>query len=218
MTVSSSPFGTITGIRGSSVGASFASLSGARNERILGVATSGHQRGALMRPAVLSRIAAIAGIFLLSASFSACDRHAIGANGPSAISFFGAPSSFIGTAVQPSVLSFERLSVFSCPLIPPFTTSLALSVTSPVNTDISLSEVSFQFVGVDGASGVPLQFFGNDLVGLFGSTVILGGTSRVFGFTPRFGCSIVSPRSLVMRAVFVDGFGSHPSTLSVPFN
>ncbi len=171
-----------------------------------------------MRPAVFSRIAAIAGMFLLSVSVNACDRPAIGPNGPSAISFFGAPSSFIGTTVQPSVLSFERLTDFACPLLPPFTTSLALSVTSPASTNISLSEVSFQFVGIDGSAGVPLRFVGNDLVGLFGSTVILGGTSRVFGFTPRSGCTIGLPRSLVMRTVFVDSFGTHPSTLNVPFN
>ena len=172
-----------------------------------------------MRPAVLSRIAALAGMFLLSVSFNACDRPAIGPNGPSAISFFGAPSSFIGTTVQPSVLSFERLSVFACPGFPPLSTSLALSVTSPASTDISLNEVSLQFLGVDGVGGVPLQFLGSDLVGLFGSTVIRGGTSRVFGFTPRFGCGFVGlPRSLVMRTVFVDSFGSHPSTLTVPFH
>jgi hypothetical protein len=171
-----------------------------------------------MKPAVLSRIAAIAGMFLLSVSFIACDRPAIGPNGPSAISFFGAPSSFVGASVQPSVLSFERLSVSSCPLLPPFTTSLALSVTSPANTNVSLSAVSFQVVGVDGVGGSPLQFASTDLIGLFGSTVILGGTSRAFGFTPAFGCGISLPQSLVIRAVFVDSLGSHPSTLNVPFN
>jgi hypothetical protein len=171
-----------------------------------------------MKPSVLSRIAAITGLFVLSVSFNACDRPAIGPNGPSAISFFGAPSSLIGTTVHPSVLSFERLSVVSCPAFPPFTTSLALSVTSPANTDVSLSQVSLQFVGIDGSAGAPLQFLGSDLIGLFGNTVILGGTSRVFGFTPAFGCGISVPQSLVIRTVFVDSFGSHPATLNVPFN
>jgi hypothetical protein len=170
-----------------------------------------------MKSAVRSRIAAIAGLFVLLVSFNACDRPAIGPNGASAISFFGAPSSFNGPSVQPSVLSFERLSAFSCPLLPPFTTSLALSVTSPANTDVSLSQVSFQFLGVDGSAGVPLQFASTDLIGLFGSTVILGGTSRVFGFTPAFGCGISLPGSLAIRTVFVDSFGSHPGTLNVPF-
>jgi hypothetical protein len=167
-----------------------------------------------MRPAVLSRIAAIG---LLSVSGYACDRPAVGPNGPSAISFFGASSAFIGTTIQPQVLGFQRASVFACPGIPPLTTTLQLSVTSPTARDVSLTEVRFQFIDAAGIESVPLEFLQNDLVGLFGSTVIRGGTSRGFGFTPRFGCAIGLPRSLVMRTVFVDSFGAHPSALTVPF-
>jgi hypothetical protein len=157
-------------------------------------------------------------MLLLSVSCYACDRPAVGPNGPSAITFFGAPSSFIGTTVFPQVLGFERASVFACPGLPPLTTTLQLSVMSPSTRDVTLSEVSFRFVDVAGFESVPLEFFRNDLVRLFGSTVIAGGTSRVFGFTPRFGCTIGLPRSLVMRTVFVDSFGAHPSALTVPFN
>jgi hypothetical protein len=168
-----------------------------------------------MRLAVLSPIAAIV---LVSASFNACDRPVTGPNGPSSISFSGAPSSLIGTTIQPQVLGVQRGSVFACPEFPPLTTRLQLSVTSPGTGDVSLGGISFQFIDIDGVESVPLEFFRDDLVALFGSTVIRGGTTRDFDFAPRFGCAIGQPRSLVMRPVFVDGLGSHPSTLMVPFN
>jgi hypothetical protein len=129
-----------------------------------------------------------------------------------------APSTVISATIVPTTLSFHILPIFGgCPSASPFSSNFGLFIDQRGGADLSLHQVGFQFVDFSGF-GSPVTFLRHDLVTLFGSTLVAGGTSRTFGFQPHFGCGFVSaPHSMAAHLVLLDRIGTrHERRLTVP--
>jgi hypothetical protein len=126
------------------------------------------------------------------------------------------PNGFnISPALVPSTIPFHILPVFGCPSASPFETSFSLVIDQRDGIDVFLHEVGFRFVDGSGFDS-PLTLGHRDLATLFGSTLVVAGTSRTFPFQPRFGCGLSStPASMVMRLLLLDRNGRpHERTLT----
>jgi hypothetical protein len=126
------------------------------------------------------------------------------------------PNGFnITPMLVPPTIPFHILPVFGCPSTSPFATNFSLVIDQRDGIDVFLHEVGFRFV--DGAGfDSPLILGQSDLATLFGSTLVVAGTSRTFPFQPRFGCGLNStPRSMILRLLVLDRLGrSHERTLT----
>lgn len=118
-------------------------------------------------------------------------------------------------AVVPSQIPFHVLPVFGCPSASPFETSFSLVIDQRDGIDVFVHEVGFRFIDSSGFDS-PLILGQRDLATLFGSTLVVGGTSRTFPFQPRFGCGLSStPRLMIMQLHMFDRHGrSHERTLT----
>jgi hypothetical protein len=121
----------------------------------------------------------------------------------------------ISPMLVPSTIPFHILPVFGCPSASPFMTSFSLVIDQRDGIDVFVHEVGFRFV--DGAGfDSPLTLGHGDLATLFGSTLVVAGTSRTFAFQPRFGCGLSStPHVMVLRLLLHDRNGRpHERTLT----
>lgn len=118
---------------------------------------------------------------------------------------FAAPT--VNTLVIPATtLPFQILPVLGCPFAPPFASRFSLLV-DPIDVDVTMTEVSVQFVDTVGIVS-PVSFNQNDLTVLFGSTHVAAGIQRTFPFQTNFGCNFQTvPHVLRGRAVFVNPNG-----------
>jgi hypothetical protein len=155
-----------------------------------------------------------------STATAACDRENRGSfdaafTGPSP---FGPPAPFVGAQVRPNTVAFTAVQSFSCPLIPPFTTSFAVLVDQRGEPDLFMDAAAFRFIDGSGRSS-PLQLDRRDLTRMFGTTTVPSGTRRTFDFHPQFGCGFSTvPSALVIDVFFLDGNGArHLRTLNAAF-
>jgi hypothetical protein len=135
---------------------------------------------------------------------------------PSNVSSPPPPNGFnISPALMPPTIPFHILPVFGCPSASPFETRFSLVIDQRDGIDVSMHEVDFRFIDGSGFES-PLILGERDLAALFGSTLVVGGTSRTFPFQPRFGCGLSStPRLMVMRLLLFDRHGrSHERMLT----
>ena len=126
------------------------------------------------------------------------------------------PNGFnITPILEPPTIPFHILPVFGCPSTSPFVTNFSLVIDQRGGVDVFVHEVGLRFV--DGAGFDSPLFLGQgDLATLFGSTLVVGGTSRTFPFQPRFGCGLSStPRLMFLRLLLRDQHGrTHEHTLT----
>jgi hypothetical protein len=126
------------------------------------------------------------------------------------------PNGFnISPMLVPPTIPFHILPVFGCPLTSPFLTNFSLVIDQRESIDVFVHEIGFRFV--DGAGfDSPLILGQSDLATLFGSTLVVAGTSRTFPFQPRFGCGLSStPRLMILRLLLRDRHGRpHERTLT----
>jgi len=96
-----------------------------------------------------------------------------------------------------------------CPVTPPFTTTMNVIV-GPVPQTVSVNSMAFSFSDAAGASS---QFTlpPSGLIGIFGSTTIVAGTTRTFTVHPQFGCGSGVPQLVNVQIFFLDT-GGRPST------
>ena len=138
-----------------------------------------------------------------------------GISGPSGISTTQPSGVFnISPMLVPSAIPFHTLPVSGCPSLSPFGTSFSLILDQRAGVDVFLHEVGFNFF--DGAGfNSPLIFRRSDLATRFGSTLVVGGTSREFAFQPRFGCGLsATPELMILRLLLLDQNGrTHERTL-----
>jgi hypothetical protein len=145
--------------------------------------------------------------FILPFVFVGCDddgmRATIGVS-----SLTTAPSTVIGATIVPTTLSFHILPIFGgCPSASPFSSNFGLFIDQRGGADLILHQAGFRFVDFSGFNS-PVTFLHHDLVTLFGSTLVVGGTSRTFPFRPHFGCGFVSaPHSMAAHLVLLDRSG-----------
>ena len=138
-----------------------------------------------------------------------------GIAGPSEVSTTQPSGVFsISPMLVPSAIPFHTLPVSGCPSLSPFVTSFSLILDQRAGIDVFLHEVGFSFF--DGAGfNSPLIFRRSDLATRFGSTLVIGGTSREFAFQPRFGCGLsATPELMILRMLLLDQNGrTHERTL-----
>jgi len=126
------------------------------------------------------------------------------------------PNGFnISPMLVPPMIPFHILPVFGCPLTSPFATNFSLVIDQRDGIDVFVHEVGFRFVDGTGFDS-PLILGQSDLATLFGTTLVVAGTSRTFPFQPRFGCGLSStPRLMIMRLLLLDRLGRrHERTLT----
>lgn len=171
-------------------------------------------------PARLRRIGNVI-VLIVPVALASCDSQPTMLSGsaitrPSNATSPQPPNGFnISPALVPPTIPFHILPVFGCPSSSPFETSFSLVIDQRDGIDVFVHEVGFRFI--DGAGfDSPLMLGQRDLAALFGSTLVVGGTSRTFPFQPRFGCGLSStPRLMVMRLLLFDRHGrSHERTLT----
>src|SRR5262249_15835865 len=117
------------------------------------------------------------------------------------------PSTVVVVQIQPTPLVTQSIPIFGCPLIPPLTTDFRL-VVPPPEVSLRLDSVTVHLIDGPGVGASPLPFPRPDLVLLFGSPVILAGTSRTFPFTIQFGCFPLAPVLLSADVVLVTSTGA----------
>jgi hypothetical protein len=123
----------------------------------------------------------------------------------------------ISPMLVPSTIPFHILPVFGCPATSPFMTSFSLVIDQRAGIDVFVHEVDFRFIDIDGVGfDSPFTLGQGDLAALFGSTLVVAGTSRAFAFQPRFGCGLSStPHLMVLRLLLHDRNGRpHERTLT----
>jgi hypothetical protein len=118
--------------------------------------------------------------------------------------------------ISPQALIPLPVTSFGCPFVQPFTTEFDLIVDGRGSGDVFVNQVAFRFV--DGTSfGSSLLFSAGDLRARFGQTTVLAGSTRLFRFTPQFGCGSFRPRSLLTDIVLIDRLGARQQmSLSAP--
>ena len=163
------------------------------------------------------RIHRPAGVLIVSLGllFAACDELKLGGTATLAPSPFGPPAPFAGASLHPATIGFTSVPAFRCPSIEPFFSTFSLFVDRRSSSDIFMDHVVFEFV--DGAGRrSPLQLTRGELTSMFGTTLVAGGATRTFHFSPRFGCGFSSlPTLLVVDLSFLNRSGSrHRSTLT----
>jgi hypothetical protein len=160
-------------------------------------------------------------VLIMPLAFAACDSQPamfVGSaiTSPSKVPITQPSNVFnISPMLVPSTIPFHTLPVFGCPSASPFATSFSLIIDQRDGHDVFVHEVGFRFVDTSGFDS-PLIFRQSELATLFGSTLIVAGTSRTFSFQPRFGCGLSStPRLMVTRLLLLDRNGrTHERTLT----
>ena len=149
----------------------------------------------------------VAILAMLSLSLTACDDIKLEGDALVTPSSVGFVTPAVDTFLIPATtLPFQVMPVLGCPSYPPFTSHFSLIV-NPVNVDLTMTDVGFQFVDTFGIVS-RLNFGPNDLSVLFGSTTVIAGVARTFLFTPNFGCGFqATPHLLRGRAVFLNPHG-----------
>ncbi|HZP48544.1 MAG TPA: hypothetical protein VFB07_08420 [Vicinamibacterales bacterium] len=108
--------------------------------------------------------------------------------------------------IQPGTVSVTPIAGSACPGVPPFTSSLTLSLQSQSPVPMRVDQVTFTFLDGSNVSSHPITFPNGQLVPA-GSTVSLP-------FSPRFGCDIARPQFVVADVLLMDGRGA-AQTVSV---
>jgi hypothetical protein len=156
-------------------------------------------------------------IVSLAVLVAACDSKSSTPNRSAftAPSPFGGPAPFVGASLASDTIGFTSVTTFGCPWIAPFTTSFSVLVDQRSRSDIFMDRASLRFVDGSGLPS-PLELTRADLTGMFGTTLVPGGTTRRFEFEPDFGCGFVSvPTSLFVELLFLDRNGArHNSRLT----
>jgi hypothetical protein len=119
-----------------------------------------------------------------------------------------------GLSIEPTPISFIAPSGVPCPLQGfPFVPSFHLLVTSGIE-DMTLNSVTIHMIDGSNVGGPSIVIPQPELAARFGSTVIVGGTTRDFALRPDFGCITSVPTALRSSALLVDRRGV-PQTIVV---
>jgi hypothetical protein len=102
--------------------------------------------------------------------------------------------------IQPGTVIVTPSSSFSCPLLPPFTTSFSLFLQSLVAVPMTVDEVTFHFLDGSNVSSHPITFPNGRLVP--------AGASVTLPFSLRFGCDIGRPLFVFAEVKLVDPQGA----------
>ena len=124
------------------------------------------------------------------------------------------PSSFVafGTTtsvaqIQPSFLTAQPLPTFGCPLVPPFTSQFQIVIVQP-RVDVTVNQVTIQFINGTNLGGTPIPFPQPNLTQMFGHTLVRARTTRSFAFAQGFGCFPSSPKRMTAQVVLADTNGA----------
>jgi hypothetical protein len=160
------------------------------------------------------RTANILPVFMLASTLGLVTAACGGQEGIFTGGGVSAPSAAFTTTLVPSVIPLQPLPLPSCPLRAPFASQFSL-VIAPGSADLFLHEIGFQFADRFG-HGSFLFFSNSDLTTRFGSTLIVGGSNRVFPFQTRFGCGLSRAPESVAISLFLRDHrgGTHRRTLS----
>ena len=148
---------------------------------------------------------------------AACDSDIRMRASGAAPSPFGPSAAFAGASL-PATIDFRTVSVFNCPTIAPFFSTVSLFIDRRGADDIFVDRLIFQFVDRAGRRSQQ-QLTRTDLAAMFGTTLVRGGQTRTFDFTPTFGCGFISVPSLLMIDLSILNRGGvrRGSTLSAAF-
>jgi hypothetical protein len=133
---------------------------------------------------------------------SACDNN----NGVGRVST--APTAAAFVIVSPSLINLTALGGFNCPG-QGFSPSFNLIVTASGSSQ-SMSAATFTLIDGTTLGGPSITIPSPQLRSQFGSTVIVGGTSRTFAMNPIFSCPgipVVTPHSMRATVVLTDTQG-----------
>ena len=128
------------------------------------------------------------------------------------------PSAPFAGASLPATIDFRAVSVFNCPSIAPFFSTVSLFIDRRGADDIFVDQLIFQFVDRSGRRSQQ-QLTRTDLATKFGTTLVRSGQTRTFDFTPTFGCGFISVPSLLVIDLSILNRGGvrRGSTLSAAF-
>jgi hypothetical protein len=114
----------------------------------------------------------------------------------------------VGATLTPTTLPLVTLPLAGagCPAVQPYSTDFNLVINAQTGP-LALNQVVFQFVNGASVSGSPVAMSPADLESMFGTTTILPGQTRSFGFQPQFGCGLTLPQTMVLTAFVGDGHG-----------
>ena len=154
-------------------------------------------------------------VWAFAVACAACDvpdRAAITV-GPSSL----VPSPPFNATLFPTPIPFIFLPQSRCPTTPPFTSDFQVVVDQRSSFDVLLQEVNVVFFDAVGLSS-SVVFTDNDLVLLFGPTLVPAGVIRTFNFHAQFGCGLTAlPRRLTLHSTIKDRTGTrHHLTLNAP--
>ena len=136
----------------------------------------------------------------------ACDNN----NGVGRISTAPTVAAFV--IVSPSLINLTALGGFNCPG-QGFSPSFNLIVTAN-GSSRSMSAATFTLIDGTTVGGPSVTVPSSQLSSQFGSTVIVGGTSRSFAMQPIFSCPgipIVTPQAMRATVVLADAQGREES-------
>src|SRR5262245_32268193 len=125
-----------------------------------------------------------------------------------------------GLSLEPTPISFIAPRTFiapsgvPCPLMGfPFNPSFHLVVTAGIQ-DVTLNSVTIHMIDGSNLGGPSVTIPQPELAARFGSTLIVGGTTRDFALHPDFGCIASVPTALRTSALLFDPRGV-PQTIVV---
>jgi len=158
---------------------------------------------------LLRRVAITAALAGALVTLAACNDSP---GGPRTSQLVSSPTASLAVRVAPIELQLAPAPLASCPMTQPFMTHFDLTI-GPPSTDIFLDNVVLQFDSGTTVAAVTRP----DLEGLFGSTQVVVGTTRVFSLTPTLGCGFPSTQgSLVIVVTTIDTAGlKHQSSTRV---
>jgi hypothetical protein len=102
--------------------------------------------------------------------------------------------------IQPGTVTVTPSTGFSCPAVPPFTTSFTLFLQSLFAVSMRVDEVTFHFLDGSNVSSHPITFPNGQLVP--------AGASLTLPFSLRFGCDIGRPLFVFAEIRLVDRQGA----------
>jgi len=158
----------------------------------------------------------LGGVVAAAVAIAACDstntRIAVGASvlQPSSVVAFSSTSV---VAIQPQFLGHQLVPTFGCPLVPPFTTQFQIVIVQP-NVDVTVNQVTIQFINGTNLGGTPIPFPQPNLTQMFGHTLVHAHTTRAFPFAQGFGCFPSSPKRMDVQVVLADANGATQQTMA----
>jgi hypothetical protein len=162
-----------------------------------------------------ARVARFASLVVAAAAVAACDagKGTMIVTGsvlqPSSAIAFGSTSTV--AQIQPSFLVHQSVLTFGCPLVQPFTTSFQIVIVQP-RFDVTLNQVTLQFIDGTNLGGTPIPFPQPNLTRMFGHTLVRAGTTRAFPFLQAFGCFPTTPKRMTAQIVLADPSGATQAT------